>query len=101
MWSKLAWAYLDAKQIDQSINCYIKANDSGNYHQVVNEAILAQKFSEVIPYIQMVKQAKKDAFLDTELAYAFCKTNKLNDLEFFLGQAQNTDIKTVGQRCLD
>ncbi len=35
----------------------------------------------------MVKENKKDSFLDTELAFAFAKTNKLNDLEYFLSQS--------------
>jgi len=32
----------------------------------------------------MVKKTNKDSFLDTELAFAYAKTNKLNDLEYFL-----------------
>jgi clathrin heavy chain len=84
VWSKLGWAYLKDKNVVMAINCYIKAEDSDNYHQVINEAILSDKLVEVIPYMLMVKKTNKDSFLDSELAFAYAKTNRLNDLEFFL-----------------
>jgi len=32
VWSKLGWAYLGDKNVVQAITCYIKAEDSDNYH---------------------------------------------------------------------
>jgi clathrin heavy chain len=36
VWSKLGQQYLNENEIPNAIDCYIKANDSENYHAVVN-----------------------------------------------------------------
>jgi clathrin heavy chain len=37
--------------------------------------------------------------IDTELAYAYAKTDRLHDMEDFLGMTNVADISEVGEKC--
>jgi clathrin heavy chain len=37
----------------------------------------------------------------TELAYIYAKTNRLHDMEDFLGMANVADILEVGEKCFE
>ncbi|KAJ3718870.1 armadillo-type protein [Lentinula raphanica] len=79
VWSRLAKAQLDGLRIKDSIDSYIKAQDPSN-------------FAEVIEIIDRI---------DTELAFAYARTDRLHDIEDFLGMTTVADILEVGERCLE
>lgn len=49
----------------------------------------------------MARDFKKESFIDTELAFALAKTDRLSDLEEFLSGPNQTDIQMLRKRCAE
>ena len=59
------------------------------YHEVINEAEKQGKFEELIKFLTMARNLKKDKFIDGELVYSLSRCNKLPELEALLSQSMN------------
>ena len=101
VWGKLGKALLDNNVVDQAIEAFIKANNAEMYSKVINAAEMEGKFEDLIRYLTMARQLKKDKFIDCELVYALARCNKLTELETLLGQSNINDLGTIGDRLYD
>lgn len=101
VWSKLAHCYLEKFQVNEAIDCYMKANDSSTYPGVINAAENEGLFDALIKYLLMARQALKDVLIDNTIIYCYAKTEKLNELENFITNSNSADIQRVGDRCYD
>ena len=52
-------------------------------------------------YLQMARKKTRESFIETELVFAFAKTNRLADLEEFISGPNHAQIIQVGERCYD
>lgn len=43
----------------------------------------------------------REAYVETELCYAFAKTNRLAELEEFIATSNNANVQQIGDRCYD
>ena len=93
VWGKLGRAQLNAHEVEEAIDSFIKANDCEMYHEVINEAEQQGKFEELIKFLTMARNLKKDKFIDGELVYSLSRCNKLPELEALLGQSNIFDEK--------
>ncbi|RUS26008.1 clathrin, heavy polypeptide, isoform CRA_b, partial [Jimgerdemannia flammicorona] len=100
-WSRLAKAQLDDLRIKEAIDSYIRANDPTNYVEVVNYASRADKFEDLVRFLQMARKHTREPFIETELLFAYAKTKRLTDLEDFLSSPNIAQIQNVGDRCYD
>merc|ERR1719356_601870 len=49
----------------------------------------------------MAKKKSRESYVETELCYAFAKTNRLAELEEYISATNNANIQQVGDRCYD
>lgn len=49
----------------------------------------------------MARKSLREPKVDTELAYAYAKTDRLHDMEDFLGMTNVADILEVGEKCFE
>ncbi|KZT09895.1 clathrin heavy chain 1 [Laetiporus sulphureus 93-53] len=101
VWSRLAKAQLDGLRIKDAIDSYIKAEDPSNYADVIEIASHAGKHDDLVRYLQMARKTLREPKIDTELAYAYAKTDRLHDMEDFLAMTNVADILEVGEKCFE
>lgn len=101
VWSRLAKAQLDGLRIKDSVDSYIKAQDPSNFEEVIEIANHAGKHEDLVRYLQMARKTLREPKIDTELAYAYAKTDRLHDMEDFLGMTNVADILEVGEKCFE
>ncbi|KAL1731173.1 hypothetical protein EV714DRAFT_249463 [Schizophyllum commune] len=101
VWSRLAKAQLDGLRIKDAIDSYIKAEDPSNYAEVIEIAGRAGKHDDLVRFLQMARKHLREPKIDTELAYAYAKTDRLHDMEDFLGMTNVADILEVGEKCFE
>ncbi|KTW31407.1 hypothetical protein T552_00051 [Pneumocystis carinii B80] len=99
IWSKLAKAQLDGYRIKDSINSYIKASDPDNFHEVIEVASKAEKYNDLIRYLEMARQNIRESVIDTELLFSYAHVKRINAVEYMLQGANSADILSVGNRC--
>jgi len=101
VWSKIGRAKIDSGEIDEAIDAFIKANDPEMYQEVISNAERQGKFEDLILYLTMVRQFKKDKFIDGELVYSLSKCGKLTDLEALIVSTNISDLGTIADRLFD
>jgi len=101
VWSRLAKAQLDGLRIKDSVDSYIKAQDPSNFAEVIEIANAAGKHDDLVRYLQMARKTLREPKIDTELAYAYAKTDRLHDMEDFLAMTNVADILEVGEKCFE
>lgn len=119
VWSRLAKAQLDGLRIKDSIgriyisycsgsgadsaavDSYIKAGDPSNFAEVIEISNHAGKHDDLVRFLQMARKTLREPKIDTELAYAYAKTDRLHDMEDFLGMTNVADILEVGEKCFE
>merc|ERR1719199_1396271 len=84
VWSALGKAQLDEKCPADAIESFINAEDPTEYVKVCQEANDAEIWPELIPYLKMARKGMQENVLDTELIYAYAKTNNLTEMEVFV-----------------
>jgi clathrin heavy chain len=99
VWSKLGNAQLEEKMAADAILSFINAEDASEYVRVCAEANEAEIYTEVIPFLKMARKNLQENLLDTELIYAYAKTNNLTDLEVFVNGPNVANIQNIGDRC--
>ncbi|TFK51691.1 clathrin heavy chain 1 [Heliocybe sulcata] len=101
VWSRLAKAQLDGLRVKDAIDSYIKAEDPSNFAEVIEIAGHAGKHDDLVRYLQMARKSLREPKIDTELAYAYAKTDRLHDMEDFLAMTNVADILEVGEKCFE
>lgn len=61
----------------------------------------AGKHDDLVRFLQMARKHLREPKIDTELAYAYAKTDRLHDMEDFLGMTNVADILEVGEKCFE
>jgi len=99
VWSKLGKSQLEEKMAAEAIISFINAEDPSEYVKVCAEANDAEIYSELIPFLKMARKSLQENLLDTELIYAYAKTNNLTELEVFVNGPNVANIQSIGDRC--
>jgi len=101
VWSLLATAQLRAGLVKEAIDSFIKADDPTLYIEVVNVAGSSGNWEDLVKYLQMARKKARETFIETELIYAYAKTNRLAELEEFISGPNHAQILNVGDRCFE
>lgn len=83
------------------VDSYIKAQDPSNFIEVIEIATHAGKQDDLVRFLQMARKTLREPKIDTELAYAYAKTDRLHDMEDFLSMTNVADILEVGEKCFE
>lgn len=57
--------------------------------------ILAENWEDLVKYLQMARSKARETFVETELIFAYAKTNRLADLEEFISGPNHANITAV------
>jgi clathrin heavy chain len=99
VWSKLGKAQLEGKFAADAIESFIHADDPSEYVMVCAEANEAEIWTELIPYLKMARKTMHENLVDTELIYAYARTNLLTEMEQFVTGPNVANIQSIGDRC--
>jgi len=67
---------------------------------VVEKAKGQEVYDELVKYLLMVRKKHKDSKIDTELVYAYAKTNQIGALEDFISATHQANLQACGDRCV-
>ncbi|CAK0870949.1 unnamed protein product, partial [Prorocentrum cordatum] len=98
VWYKLGKAQLDSNQVPEAIESYLKAEDATDYAEVIQAATREENFEELVRYLVMARAKHKDVLIDTELVYAYAKTDRLADMEEFISGTNTANSLQIGDR---
>lgn len=101
VWSQLARAQLNQGMVKEAIDSYIKADDPSQYMEVVNVASSNNNWEDLVKFLQMARKKARETFVESELVFAFAKTNRLADMEEFISGPNHANITQVADRCFD
>lgn len=101
VWSRLGKAQLDGLRIKDSIDSYIRAQDPSNFLEVIETASRADKFDDLVRYLQMARKTLREPAIDTELAVSYARTDRLHDMEEFLAMTNVADQLSAGEKCFE
>ena len=62
----------------------MRADDSSNFAEVIQVAERANKYEELVSYLQFARKTAREAIIESELLFAYAKTGRLADLEDFI-----------------
>ena len=101
VWSLQALAQLRAGQVAEAVDSFCKANDPNHYQEVISTASAAEAYKPLVQYLKMARKQTKDQVIDTELIWAYCRTDSLVDLEEFVASPNVANVGDLGERCFD
>lgn len=101
VWSQLARAQLNQGMVKEAIDSYIKADDPSQYMEVVQVASSNNNWEDLVKFLQMARKKARETFVETELVFAYAKTNRLADMEEFVSGPNHANITQVADRCFD
>lgn len=101
VWSLLARAQLGESLVKEAIDSYIKAGDPSGYMDVVVATQKTGSWEDLVRYLQMARKKARESHIESELIYAYAKTNRLADLEEFISGPNHADISKIGDRCFE
>ncbi|KAJ3191643.1 hypothetical protein HK101_007526, partial [Irineochytrium annulatum] len=99
VWSKLAKAQLDTERVKDAIDSYIRAEDSTNFQEVIKVVEAGERYDDLVRFLQMARKSVREPIIESELVFAFAKTNRLADLEEFISGPNIAQIGNIGERC--
>ncbi|XP_075542803.1 clathrin heavy chain [Dermacentor variabilis] len=101
VWSQLARAQLSQGMVKEAIDSFIKAGDHTAYLDVVQTAHKTGSWEDLVRYLQMARKKGRESYVESELIYAYAKTNRLADLEEFVSGPNHADVQRIGDRCFE
>lgn len=101
IWSQLGTAQLDGLRIQESIDSYIKAQDPSNYENVIDIAEQAEKFEELIPYLLMARETRKESKIDGSLILAYAHLDQIHEIENLISGSTVANLDVVGDKLLE
>ncbi|KAJ1946283.1 Clathrin heavy chain, partial [Linderina macrospora] len=101
VWSRLGKAQLEGLRIKESIDSYVRADDAANYAEVIDVSSHAGKFDDLVRFLLMARKKVREPVIESELLFAYAKTERLSDLEDMLRGPNIAQVQKVGDRCYD
>jgi clathrin heavy chain len=101
VWSKIGRAKLTFGIVEEAIDAFIKSEDAEHYLEVIQQAEREEKYEELIKYLIMARQFKKDKFIDGELVFSYAKCDKLIEIEAFIATTNTAELGSIADRLYD
>ncbi|XP_017492550.1 PREDICTED: clathrin heavy chain-like [Rhagoletis zephyria] len=97
----VCYAQLAENLVKGAIDSFIKADEPGVYMDVVATAQRTNSWEDLVRFLQMARKKACEPYIESELIYAYAKTNRLTDLEEFISSPNHADISKIGDRCFE
>ncbi len=63
--------------------------------------MFTESWEDLVKYLQMARKKARETYIETELIFAYAKTNRLADLEEFVSGPNHANITQVADKCFD
>jgi clathrin heavy chain len=83
------------------LDSYIRADDPNNFSEVIDISARAGKYEDLVRYLQMCRKKVREPQVDSELLFAYAKTERYHDIEEYLNSPNVAQIQVVGDKCYD
>lgn len=83
-----------ARKWNPSINCKFLVLLDEHEHLFVR-IIFSESWEDLVRYLQMARKKARESYIESELIYAYARTNRLADLEEFISAPNHADIQKV------
>jgi clathrin heavy chain len=103
VWTNLGKAQIAALNVKGAIDSFCKAKDATAFMDVIEAANQTNSWEELQEFLKMARTegGLKDPIVDTELIFAYAKSNSLAELEDFVSSPNVAQIQVVGDRCFN
>lgn len=101
VWSQVAKAQLREGLVSEAIESFILADDTTQFLDVIRASEDANVYPDLVKYLLMVRQKTKEPKVDSELIYAYAKTDRIGDIEEFILMPNVANLQNVGDRLYD
>ena len=101
VWALLAKAQLKENLVKEAVDSFIKADDPSAFFEVAKKCEETSHWEDLVRYLQMARKKSREAFIETELCFAYAKTGRLTDLEEFISEPNHAQIQQVGEKCAE
>lgn len=101
VWSKIGRAKLAYDIVEEAIEAFIKSEDAEVYAEVIHLAERQEKYEELIKYLIMAREHKKDKLIDGELVFSYAKCDKLVEIEAFISGTNVAELGNIADRLYD
>lgn len=101
VWSLLAAAQLKDHLVKEAIDSYIKAVDPSEYVAVIGVAKSSDNYEDLVRYLQMARGKSREPEIESQLLFAYAKTDRLADLEEMVSSPNIAKVGDVGDMCYD
>ncbi|KAG0240040.1 hypothetical protein BGX31_002304 [Mortierella sp. GBA43] len=101
VWSRLGKAQLDGMRIKEATDSYIRANDPTNHMEVITLASRADKYDDLVRFLEMAGNHTRESHIEGELLFAYAKTGRMTDMENLLNGPNVAQVQVIGDRCYD
>ncbi|CAM8970976.1 unnamed protein product [Rhodiola kirilowii] len=101
VWSQVAKAQLREGLVSEAIESFIRAEDDTQFLEVIRASEDANVYDDLVKYLLMVKQKTTEPKVDSELIYAYAKTDRLGEIEEFILMPNVANLPSVGDRLYD
>ena len=59
--------------------------------------VSVESWEDLVRYLQMARKKARETFVETELAFAYAKTNRLAELEEFISAPNHAQVQAVSE----
>jgi clathrin heavy chain len=101
VWTKLGRAQLRQGKVKEAIASFIKGNDPEDYVEVIDAANRADLAEDLIKFLVMARTRVREQRVDSELAYAYAKADRLAELDAFVAGPNVANVQDVADRCFN
>ena len=101
VWSLLAEAQLAEQLVKEAIDSYIKAEDATQHARVIAVAKSVENYEDLVRYLQMARTKAREPEVESQLIFAYAKTDRLADLEELVSSPNIAKVGEVGDLCYD
>lgn len=84
------WLLHDSSTLDTISYCWCC-----NQQTTILFLLISGNYEDVVRFLQMAQKKSRDSYVETELIFAFAKTNRLAELEEFISGPNHAQIQQV------
>jgi clathrin heavy chain len=99
VYSTLGEAQLNAGQVVEAIESFMKAEDHNLFERVVESAKKVAALEPLSKYLKMCRKKARSDRIDSELLYTLAKLNKNAEIDEFIRNPNVARIQDVGEIC--
>ncbi|KAH0790147.1 Clathrin heavy chain 1 [Histomonas meleagridis] len=102
VWGEVGRAQLAEGLVVDAIDSFVKARDTKEYNKVIQLCEEQNQYGALVTFLELAREIQnRDPIIETELCFAYAKTDKLAELEELTSGPNSAREKEVADRCFE